>query len=205
MFDRWVSEAILAILRLFVDIEWESLKLTLWSGKLSEGYVSEYRSPVAMPPACSLGFRATPARSPIALLPMQQDALIAATAHLYECPVRSVLLQYPTLRSADRASVWHMLRAHPHACDSLHFLAVHLDRRTSLAGRVHCGSWPSVTDPSWDPSCPSTVSLRRNQQDPTVCPCTGPHLHSAPILVITTSLSATVSQCDSHTNKPVQA
>lgn len=62
MFDRWVSEAILAILRLFVDIEWESLKLTLWSGKLSEGYVSEYRSPVAMPPACSLGFRATPAR-----------------------------------------------------------------------------------------------------------------------------------------------
>jgi len=32
MFNRLLSEGILAFLRLFIDVEWESLKLTFWSG-----------------------------------------------------------------------------------------------------------------------------------------------------------------------------
>jgi hypothetical protein len=32
MIDKWISEAVLAFLRLFIDVEWEKLHLTWWGG-----------------------------------------------------------------------------------------------------------------------------------------------------------------------------
>ena len=32
MFDKWISDAVLSVLRWFIDVEWERLSLTWWSG-----------------------------------------------------------------------------------------------------------------------------------------------------------------------------
>ena len=32
MFDKWISDVVLTVLRWFVDVEWERLRLTWWSG-----------------------------------------------------------------------------------------------------------------------------------------------------------------------------
>ena len=75
MFDKLISDLVLSVLRMFVDVEWERLRLTFWSGAFLARAVSAGDN---LQGTCSIYTRSSV--SCIHLLKLDPESLVSCSA-----------------------------------------------------------------------------------------------------------------------------